>query len=106
MMKIIISWDKIDIIEIIRKEKKYYSVILPENTTQAIEQGMPMVSIANINLVSKRMPKFILERIPEKNIRDKYLDKVSNDEGENIINYINKTNCECATDKFKIRIEQ
>ena len=104
-MKMVIVWDNIDVIEVIRKDNKYFSVILVDNALEAIAKGMPMVSIANIKLVSKRMPQFILNRIPEKNVRDRYLQKVSDDEGENIINYINSTNCEFATDKFRVRID-
>ena len=106
MMKMIISWNSLDIIEIVRKGDKYYSVILPDNASKAVEDGMPLVSIASIKLASKRMPQFILDRIPKKEVRDNFIDNVSEDEGENIINYINKTNCKYATDKFMVRIQQ
>lgn len=105
-MRIIIAWNSIDIIEVIRKENKYYSVILPDNTSKAVENGMPIVSIASIKLASKRMPQFILDRIPTKVVRDTYIDNVSEDEGDNIINYINKTNLKRTTDKFTVRIQR
>lgn len=103
-MKMIISWGDIDIIEVVKKEKYYCSVLLEDNVVKAAKDGMPTVMLANIKLISKRMPEFILKRVPKKEIRDEILENVSEDEGENIINYINKTNCRCATDKFLIKI--
>lgn len=103
-MQMIISWNDIDIVKVIRNEKYYCSVLIEENVISAIKKGMPTVMISNIKLISKRMPEFILKRIPKKEIRDEVLETVSQDEGENIINYINKTNCKFATDKFLIRI--
>lgn len=103
-MKIIISWDDVDIVEVIRNEKYYCSVLIEKNVIPAIKNGMPNIMISNIKLVSKRMPEFILKRIPKKEIRDEVLGSVSQDEGENIINYINKTKCKFATDKFLVRI--
>lgn len=103
-MKMIISWNDIDIVKVIRNEKYYCSALIEENVISAIKKGMPTIMVSNIKLISKRMPEFILKRIPKKEIRDEVLETVSQDEGENIINYINKTNCEFATDRFLIRI--
>lgn len=103
-MKMIISWDNLDIVEVVKKEKYYCSIIKEENIVEAASKGLPVILLSNIKLVSKRMPEFILKRVPKKEIRDERLENVSEDEGENIINYINMTNCKCATDKFLIRI--
>lgn len=105
-MKMIISWNELNVIEVIRIENKYFSKILVDNIALAIKEGMPMISIANIKLVSKSLPQFILSRIPQKCVRDKYLKNISSYEGENIINYINTTSCKLATDNFKISIEK
>lgn len=102
-MKMIISWDDIDVVQVTRNEKYYCSVLIEKNVISAIKKGMPIIMLSNIKLISKRMPEFILKRIPKKDIRDEFLEYVSQDDGENIINYINKTNCKVATDKFLIK---
>ncbi|MEG2235866.1 MAG: hypothetical protein RR144_05460 [Clostridia bacterium] len=103
-MKIQICWKYNIIIEISRIKGMYVSSLNEENFEVARRDGMPIIEFVNINLISKKIPKFIESRIPQKDIRDKTLKIVSNDEGENILNYIRQTNCKMATDKFSINL--
>lgn len=104
-MKMIISWDNLDIVDITRKKGRYFSSINPDNAAIAIEDGMPSIILSNIKIISKTIPKFIINRVPSKELRNKQLKIISPDEGVNILEYINTTNCICATDKFKVSIK-
>lgn len=104
-MKMIISWNNIDVIEITRKKGRYFSSINPDNAIIAIEDGMPSILLSNIKVISKTIPKFIIDRVPNKKARNKQLKIVSSDESINILEYINTTNCIYVTDKFKVSIQ-
>lgn len=103
-MKMQIVWNNIVIVEISRLKGIYISDVYVDNIDLARKQGMPTIFLSKMNIVSKKLPKFIEERIPEKAIRDKSLDVVSEDEGANILRYIKKTNCRLSTDKFEIKL--
>jgi uncharacterized protein (DUF2384 family) len=103
-MKIEIVWNSIPVLDIARLKGMYFTSVISSNISRAIEDGMPVSCISSINMVSKKLPYFIEERIPTKKYRDRSLDVVSKDEGSNILRYIEITKCKCATDKFEVHL--
>ncbi|MEG1059790.1 MAG: hypothetical protein RSE57_06450 [Clostridia bacterium] len=103
-MKIEICWKEKTIVTITRLEGIYVYSLNKENFTSARKKGMPIIEILSVKLVSKKLPKFIEERIPSKEIRNKELVNISNDEGENILNYIKATKCILKTDEFSVNL--
>lgn len=104
-MKMIIKWDNLDIVYITRQKGVYIYNLDVDNFKEAVDKGMSKISLLEVPLISKKLPKFIENRIPPKKIRDEKLDIVSEDEGINILRYIELTKCVLPTDKIQIILE-
>lgn len=103
-MKIEIFWDKYSIVEITRKDGKYINNMNENNIELAKSEGMPMILLRDIEPTSNKLPNLIMNRIPPKETRDKYLEFVSDNEAINIIEYIKSGKCSFQTDKFTVNL--
>lgn len=105
-MVITVKWDNIDILVITKKHNMYISSIVTENIEKVINLGMSMALISNVKIISKELPKVITDRLPGIDIIKKEIELVSENIESNILEYINRTGCRCATDKFSFAIEK
>lgn len=105
-MKIKVFWKDINIMDIVKTNKAYITSINHNNFVKANEQGMPLTLFLNYNLVSSELPSFVKNRLPTPKIISKEINKNNLDSNISIIDYINKTKCKCATDKFEMIIEE
>ena len=104
-MIITLYWKDIDILTVTKEKNCYISAINQKNFMKANSEGMPLSIFKNYSIVSKKLPEFIENRLPTPAMISKHIDK---DDLKNlsIIDYINNTECECATDNFKISIKE
>lgn len=105
-MVITVKWDNIDILVITKKHNMYISSIISENIDEVSRAGMPMFLISNINIISKELPNIILDRLPSIDMIKKEIEFVSENLESNILEYINRTGCKRATDKFSFYISK
>ena len=105
-MKIKVFWDNVNIMDIVKTEKAYITSVNHDNFIQANKLGMPFSIFLNYNLVSSELPSFVKNRLPTPKIISKEIDRNNLDANISIIDYINKTKCKCATDKFEMIIEE
>lgn len=109
-MKFNIKWGNLDIVTISRENGVYIANIDNKCFNQATKSGMPVSILAELKAISDKLPPFVMERIPSKELRDKTILKskgqLSDDEGDNILDYIDITNCRQKTDKFSIYVQR
>ena len=103
-MKISIFWNNINVVNITKVKGLYVSNVNVDSLGSAVNEGMPILSISNIALISKQLPIFLQERLPSKEVINQTIGRGSNDEFSNILRYIVITGCKCVTDKFEVKL--
>ncbi len=104
-MKIKVYWKETEFLEVEKKEDKYFSRVVASNYNIVKEQGCPVMFLNNIKAIDDTLPKIIQSRLPKISNLLENLKKDSNMEDE-ILEYINKTRCERATDYITLDIEK
>lgn len=105
-MVITVKWDNIDILVITKKHNMYITSIVTENIEKVIELGMAITLISNVKVISKELPNIIANRLPNIDVIKKEINLVSENLESNILEYINRTGCKRATDKFSFNISR
>lgn len=105
-MKIKVFWNNINIMDIIKENKIYITTLNHDNFIKANKDGMPLSLFLKYNLVSSELPSFVKDRLPTPKVISNEVERKGLDNNISIIDYINKTRCKCATDKFEMTIEE
>lgn len=104
-MKIKVYWKEIIFLEVEKIDNKYFSKIITSNYNTVKEQGCPVMFLNNIKVIDEALPNIIKSRLPKiSNLLENL--KKDNDIESEIVEYINKTKCERATDYITLSIEK
>lgn len=104
-MKIKVYWKETLFLEVEKVDDKYFSNVVASNYNMVKEQGCPVMFLSNIKAIDDTLPSIIQNRLPKISNLLENLNKDSNIEDE-ILDYINKTKCERATDYITLSIEK
>lgn len=104
MEKIIVNWNNIPIVDIFKRDERYFSHINYDNLKLAEQEGLFVPLFSGINVISKELPVVIMDRIPKAKVREDILKQHNVNHDVDDIEYLKITKGRLFTDRITVDI--